>query len=56
YIMELKYDKSAREALQQIERKEYALPWSVDSRKVIEVGINYSTEKRRIDEWEVKRL
>ena len=56
YIMELKYDKSAREALEQIERKEYALPWSVDSRKVIEVGINYSTEKRRIDEWEVKRL
>ena len=56
YIMELKYDKSAREALDQIERKEYALPWAVDSRTVIEIGINYSTEKRRIDDWIQKRL
>ncbi|MDE7466495.1 MAG: ATP-binding protein [Muribaculaceae bacterium] len=56
YIMELKYDKSAHEALDQIERKEYALPWAVDSRTVIEIGINYSTEKRRIDDWIQKRL
>ncbi|MBD5237330.1 MAG: ATP-binding protein [Bacteroidales bacterium] len=55
YIMELKYDKSAREALDQIERKEYALPWAVDSRQVIGIGINYSSEKRRIDEWVMKR-
>ncbi|MBD5207370.1 MAG: ATP-binding protein [Bacteroidales bacterium] len=55
YIMELKYDKSAQEALDQIERKEYALPWAVDSRKVIEIGINYSSEKRRIDGWVMKR-
>ena len=56
YIMELKYDKSAHEALDQIERKQYALPWAVDSRTVIEIGINYSTEKRRIDDWIQKRL
>lgn len=55
YIMELKYDKSAREALDQIERKEYALPWAVDARQVIGIGINYSSEKRRIDEWVMKR-
>ncbi|MDE6339174.1 MAG: PD-(D/E)XK nuclease domain-containing protein, partial [Muribaculaceae bacterium] len=51
YIMELKYDRSAEEALEQIERKEYSLPWSVDSRTVIGIGINYSSEKRRIDTW-----
>ena len=51
YIMELKYDSSAEEALAQIERKEYALPWAIDSREVIEIGINYSSEKRRIDGW-----
>ena len=55
YIMELKYNRSAEEALRQIEEKEYALPWSVDSRNVIEIGINYSSEKRRIDDWAVKR-
>ena len=54
YIMELKYDGTPEEALEQIERKEYALPWAVDSRNVIEIGINYSSEKRRIDGWKVK--
>ncbi|MDE6836023.1 MAG: ATP-binding protein [Muribaculaceae bacterium] len=56
YIMELKYDKSSEEALAQIERKEYALPWSIDSRSVIAIGINYSSVKRRIDGWSEKRL
>ena len=51
YVMELKYDSTAEEALAQIERKEYALPWAIDRREVIEIGINYSSEKRRIDDW-----
>ena len=51
YIMELKYDRSAEEALAQIERKEYALPWAVDSREIIAIGINYSTAHRTIDSW-----
>ena len=55
YIMELKYDGTPEEALEQIERKEYALPWAIDSRNVIEIGINYSSEKRRIDGWKAKR-
>ena len=54
YIMELKYEGTPEEALEQIERKGYALPWAVDSRSVIEIGINYSSEKRRIDGWKVK--
>lgn len=56
YIMELKYDGSASEALEQIERKEYSLPWAIDERKVIEIGINYNSEKRRIDDWKVKDI
>ena len=56
YIMELKYDRSAEEALAQIERKEYSLPWSTDSRTVIAIGINYSTAKRRIDTWLSRQL
>lgn len=56
YIMELKFDKSAAEALDQIERKEYALPWSVDDRTVIGIGINYSKVTRTIDEWLARPL
>lgn len=55
YIMELKYDHSAEKALQQINEKEYSLPWNIDSRTIIEIGINYSSEKRRIDEWLVNK-
>ncbi len=56
YIMELKYDKTAEEALEQIKRKEYALPWTVDHRTVIAIGINYSSEHRRIDSWQSEHL
>ena len=56
YIMELKYDHSAEEALSQIERKEYALPWSVDTRETIAIGINYSTARRTIDSWLARHL
>ncbi len=56
YIMELKFDKTAEEALDQIKRKEYNLPWSVDNRQVIAIGMNFSSEKRRIDDWKAERL
>ena len=56
YIMELKYDRSAEEALAQIERKEYSLPWAVDSRETIAIGINFSTSRRTIDGWLYKDL
>ncbi len=56
YIMELKYDSTAQEALDQIKRKEYHLPWSVDNRQIIAIGINFSSEKRRIDDWKAERI
>lgn len=54
--MELKFDKSAKEALDQIMRKEYSLPWAIDERTVIAIGIYYSSAKRRIDDWIQDRL
>ncbi len=56
YIMELKYDRSAEEALDQIKRKEYALPWGAGHSEVIAIGINYSSGERRIDSWLTERL
>ncbi|MDE6338951.1 MAG: ATP-binding protein [Muribaculaceae bacterium] len=56
YIIELKYDLSAEEALAQILRKDYHLPWSADSRTVYGIGINYSSSKRRLDDWKASRL
>lgn len=56
YIIEVKYDGSAEDALTQIERKKYALPWAVDGREVIAIGINYSTTLRRIDDWQSREI
>lgn len=50
YIIELKLNKSATEALQQIEDKNYALPFSSDNQKIIKVGVNFSTSTRTISD------
>lgn len=51
YIMELKFDKSAREALDQINDRDYALPFATDDRQVIKIGINFSSESRTLTDW-----
>ncbi len=54
YVMELKLDGSAEEALKQIEDKGYAEPFAKDSRKLYKIGINFSSATRGIDEYLIK--
>ena len=54
YIFELKIDQSADAALKQIEEKGYAKPFAADLRKLFKIGLNFSTEKRCIDDWRVE--
>lgn len=56
YILELKIDQSADVALKQIEDKQYAAPFAADPRKLFKIGINFSTEKHRIDDWKVEGM
>ena len=51
YVMELKIDGSVDEALKQIDDKGYAIAWQADGRRVVRVGINFSTRQRTIAEW-----
>ena len=51
YIIEYKVDKSADEALKQIEDKHYADPYASDKRRILKVGVNFSTESRTIENW-----
>lgn len=51
YILELKHEGSAQEALEQINSKDYALPFCIDGRQVIKIGANVSKDTRNIDEW-----
>ncbi|MDE6380233.1 MAG: PD-(D/E)XK nuclease domain-containing protein [Muribaculaceae bacterium] len=54
YVIELKYDGTAEEALHQIEDKEHVLKFSTDGRKVFKIGVSFSSEMRRIEGWIVK--
>ena len=53
YILELKLNQSAAIALQQIEDKDYAKTFAGDPRRLFKIGINFSTEKKLIDDWQI---
>ncbi len=56
YVMELKFDKSAEEALQQIDDKGYLIPYSANGKRLVKVGVNYDCEKRTIGDWIIKEV
>ncbi|MCD8290274.1 MAG: ATP-binding protein [Prevotella sp.] len=51
YVMELKVDTPAEKALEQIDSKEYLLPFAEDGRKLYKIGVSFSSKKRTISEW-----
>ena len=56
YVLELKYKKDAETAMEQIDRKDYAAAFTDDKRKKYKVGINFSEDRRSIDDWKVEAL
>jgi len=55
YVMEFKLNGTAEEALQQIEDKQYALPFLKDTRKLYKIGMNFSKETRNIEKWIIRQ-
>ncbi|MBO6130520.1 MAG: PD-(D/E)XK nuclease domain-containing protein [Treponema sp.] len=51
YIFEFKIDRSAKEAMEQINCKNYPIAYKSDDRKIVKVAVNYSSEKEQLDEW-----
>lgn len=51
WVIELKVDGSATEALAQIGERGYAERFAADPRQVIRVGCAFSSEERNISEW-----
>ena len=51
YIIELKLDKTAEEALRQIKDNHYDQPFQQDKRKLYLVGVNFSSETRTVENW-----
>jgi len=51
YVFELKVNGTAQDALEQINSKNYALPFHTEGRNVIKAGIHFNKDTRTIDEW-----
>lgn len=56
YILELKYDGNAEEALQQVEEKDYATAFAFDNRPVWAIGVNFSSKTRTIESWVIDKI
>ena len=52
FIMELKFDKTAEEALAQINDRHYADAYALSGKTIVKVGINFGVkEERNITKW-----
>ena len=54
YLFELKLDKSADAAMQQIGLKDYASKFALSGLPVVRVGISFDAERRTIGEWKIE--
>ena len=54
YVFELKVDKSAEEALAQIDEKGYMLPYHAEGKRLVKIGISFDSTQRTIRDWKIK--
>lgn len=53
YVIEFKFDGSAQDALDQISRKDYALPFALTGQQIIRIGMNISRETRNVEDYKI---
>ena len=51
YLFEFKIDQDAQTALNQINAKNYAGRFKMDDRKIVKVGVSFSSEEKNIVNW-----
>ena len=55
YLIELKLNKSADAAMDQINMKDYASRFALSGLPIVKVGINFDPEKRTIGDWRIEK-
>ena len=55
YIIELKINKSAEEAMKQIDLKDYPARFTLANLPITNVGINFDCNKHTIAEWKIEK-
>ena len=53
YLFELKLNKSAEAAMQQINLKDYPTRFALSGLPIIKVGMNFDMERHTIEGWEI---
>jgi hypothetical protein len=53
FILEFKVNQSADAALAQIKTKQYAAAFATENKKIVQLGINFDTEKHGVSEWKI---
>lgn len=54
YIIECKLDRTADEALRQINESDYAAPFAMDKRRIYKIGVNFSSQTRGVEQWVIE--
>ena len=54
YIFEFKMDGSAKEAMEQINSQNYPIAYQNDGRRIVKVGVNYSSAEKQLTEWVIE--
>lgn len=54
YLFEFKVNESAQAAMDQINSRDYLLPFHADGRKIVKVGVNFDDTIRSISDWIVE--
>ena len=54
YLFELKLNKNAQTAMNQIDLKDYASKFSLTGLPIVKVGINFDSERRTISDWKMR--
>ena len=54
FVIELKYDGSAQEALKQIDDKGYLIPYHAEGKRLIKIGVNFDSKQRTLGEWVIR--
>ena len=55
YIIELKLNKNADEAIRQIDLKQYPERFALCGLPIVKVGINFDSEKHTRTDWVIKK-
>ena len=51
YVFEFKLNGSAEDALKQIDERGYLIPYTLDGKRLVKIGVNFNKETRSVERY-----